>query len=198
MNRAIVSRYYRVVKRSVFTILSALSLLLCVAAVGCRVRSINRLDHLQARLFGCSLYALHGNGVVGFTFAPDVVLKYGTNDPLPAFQTFTRRIPPDSNPMDLIDPGVGEYGFGLKTSRTTGRPTGGWRTGGAVIVSVICPYWFLAALFSALPVRWLWIRRRSRHKIGVCPSCGYDLRATPERCPECGKVPEKILKKEAA
>jgi hypothetical protein len=56
------------------------------------------------------------------------------------------------------------------------------------------PYWALipAFLIAGLPAVRAFIagRRRARRlAAGCCPSCGYDVRATPERCPECGAVP---------
>ena len=47
----------------------------------------------------------------------------------------------------------------------------------------------LALALSALPaVLLLWRRQvpRRRRARGLCPACGYDLRASPGPCPECG------------
>jgi hypothetical protein len=59
--------------------------------------------------------------------------------------------------------------------------------------SVYARYWPLAIAMSALPLvrlgRRVW--KAERFASGLCPGCGYDLRATPMRCPECGFVPHE-------
>jgi hypothetical protein len=61
---------------------------------------------------------------------------------------------------------------------------------------VAVPYWALVLGAAALPALWLGltVRRsilgRSRRRAGLCGVCGYDLRATPGRCPECGALAE--------
>jgi len=45
------------------------------------------------------------------------------------------------------------------------------------------------AFFTAILPMWLVARSlRHEHKPGCCIKCGYDLRATPDRCPECGSL----------
>lgn len=50
------------------------------------------------------------------------------------------------------------------------------------------PYWPLVLGSTILPGLWLRrsMRQRRRRHLGLCPLCGYDLRASPQRCPECG------------
>jgi hypothetical protein len=93
-----------------------------------------------------------------------------------------------------IPSGVGWYPAGwhplsLSTARFDVLGFALWRDpplGWALAV----PGWLVPLLFALLPgsrlLRTYRLRRAERR--GRCPDCGYDLRATPARCPECGRV----------
>ena len=54
----------------------------------------------------------------------------------------------------------------------------------AILLAVPPALWLIFFIVSV--VRGL--RAQNRRGAGLCEQCGYDLRATPGRCPECGAV----------
>jgi hypothetical protein len=75
---------------------------------------------------------------------------------------------------------------------------GSGTAGPFVIEPIAREYKIKAAFLGILPAVWFIqficravrnARAGDRLRAGQCAWCGYDLRATPGRCPECGEIP---------
>lgn len=134
----------------------------------------------------------HGGVYIGrviiITDWPEVVRDITTNPP-PRFKwaTYNQPVP---QPYPFMNPAPPETSFGRRfgfeySSRPSGTPTkygAGWNT------SITLPFWFINAVLGlVVTAAGLRVARLFRaSKAGKCPACGYDLRATPDQCPECG------------
>ena len=61
-----------------------------------------------------------------------------------------------------------------------------WPAGG--VTAIVVPYWAVTLVFALVPAAraMTLVRNARRRHRRLCVSCGYDLRATPDRWPECG------------
>ena len=174
----------RAVKRRLFTLASAVSLVLCAAVCVLWVRSYWREDIVVHSTPDGELTAASYRGAVYF--------DTGRRQKLPATPPgiILRVIDPEDN-----SPAPAEWG-GLHYSRWVPVRVVADHALDAVPKSwVITSHWVFVCGFSALPAACLLkrITARRRRYSGLCPTCGYDLRATPDRCPECGTPAPKAV-----
>jgi hypothetical protein len=159
--------------RRLLNLLTILSLLWCVAAVVLWVRSHagpDYVDYVSPNRW--ALTVISGHGTVDVLVIPDwrqdPEFRRGRYGPSVYYGTrYSKR----------------SLGFGTDVQ---------WPEYGGRYVNV--PHWFIVsctAAPAALGARAAWRRTRRRRRLaaGRCAACGYDLRATPGRCPECGAVP---------
>jgi hypothetical protein len=91
----------------------------------------------------------------------------------------------------------GTFGGGFDSA--AGSSVANWSAGGTAYRQHAwwVGHWVIVVATAIFPVVRLangWRERRARRLRarclrGECSACGYDLRATPDRCPECGAVP---------
>jgi len=185
------------VRRRLFTMLSAISLALCVtillfwlfaALTPARVFISRRWeDHQTSMEYWIRARGWNNTGLITFYMH----LEWEADPPLssvdPVRQILRRSIGRPDQTMKfwsgtLLIVSVPQLDRVLET-RAIGRD--------------ITKFSNLAIAFAMLPLIWvvrhIYRRRRVRTDPAAikCEACGYDMRATPERCAECGRVPEE-------
>jgi len=155
--------------RHLYLIPLVLSLLLFAATIWLWVRSYQGPDELTWQTQSGRLYELiSGHGTFDILCIPRWPQKEGTRyyreNPHVYYGTrYSKRL----------------LGFGTDVI---------WPEYGGRYVNI--PHWFVTCICAGAAFLFarVWWRRRVRDLAGRCGKCGYDMRATPQRCPECGSI----------
>jgi hypothetical protein len=179
---------------SLLTLCATLSCLLCLAALAGWVRSALRYDRLDYTWVDRS-QLLHRTWIVT-SYAGQCTfgcVVFTLNDPVADPNSgwyLHHALKRNTNP-NMMWPPSRSSAFPIEFSLLS-RPATPTRVfdQGAFFSDwqITFPHWAMVLLFSILPAFRcrIWLHQRRARRLGHCPRCGYDLRATPARCPECG------------
>ena len=207
-------RYRDCMKRRLLNLLTVISLLLCVAVCVLWVRSYSRTESVgYVKPHGglvegwASLWSLGGRLMFEWhtrtytrTYTRPNDWEFSADDS-EGWLAESEKLSPDQvrSYVAASDEGSasGTYfefrrvGVLLELSRYEDQTIDYYGVSRAIRVHL--PHSLAGAACAVLPLAALKrrLRRRRLALAGLCPRCGYDLRATPDRCPECGAAATK-------
>ena len=168
--------------RRLFNVLAVASLIFAAAVVAMWVRSHRVTDSVYAARGGVDVAVMTARDGCLFQWSRgrperELFTRYFSNPPADLGVGGNWRFWTGSSPHHLF--GIIRWGRAIRGTAGVGR------------MSVLLPYWLLACVAAAASagplIMSFRLRRQSRrHAAGRCVRCGYDMRATPNRCTECG------------
>jgi hypothetical protein len=158
---------------------TVLSLVLCVGALAAWVRSYQARDDILWTPEKSRVHLKIGTYRGGFFVVAATFV--GTVDLSGPSSVIWKQSTPSNVVLTTHPTFFNQFGFGMGYSHDNKYPTR----------YLASRYWFVVMMTAILPAARLagWRRRRRlRMHPNLCRHCGYDCRATPERCPECGSL----------